>query len=72
MQLKWLVEVTTALSGLSQRSMRARFYERFGFREVKHSTVKRNLVEVPIVVMEMPANPTLERDARKSGVRPSL
>jgi GNAT superfamily N-acetyltransferase len=28
------------------------FYERYGFREVKHSTIKRNHVEVPIVVME--------------------
>ena len=50
----------------------SRFYERYGFREVKRSTIKRNLVEVPIVVMEMPANPTVERDARKSGARTSL
>ena len=28
------------------------FYERHGFREVKRSTIKRNHVEVPIVVME--------------------
>ena len=28
------------------------FYARAGFREVKHSTVKRNQVDVPVVVME--------------------
>jgi ribosomal protein S18 acetylase RimI-like enzyme len=33
----------------------SRFYERYGFREVKRSTIRRNLVEVPIVVMEMPS-----------------
>jgi GNAT superfamily N-acetyltransferase len=48
------------------------FYERHGFREVKRSTIKRNLVEVPMVVMEMPANHTVEKDARKSGTHPSL
>lgn len=48
------------------------FYERYGFREMKRASIKRNLVEVPVVVMEMPANPTIERDARKSGARPSL
>ena len=50
----------------------SRFYERYGFLELNRSTIKRNLVEVPIVVMEMPANPTVERDARKSGARTSL
>jgi GNAT superfamily N-acetyltransferase len=30
----------------------ARFYERFGFREVERSTVRRAQVAVPIVVME--------------------
>jgi GNAT superfamily N-acetyltransferase len=29
------------------------FYERFGFREVTRSTVRRNRVEVPVVVMEL-------------------
>lgn len=28
------------------------FYERHGFREVKRTTVKRNLVEVPIIVLQ--------------------
>jgi hypothetical protein len=28
------------------------FYERAGFREVRRSTVKRNHVDVPVVVME--------------------
>jgi GNAT superfamily N-acetyltransferase len=28
------------------------FYERARFREVKHSTVKRNHVDIPVVVME--------------------
>ncbi len=28
------------------------FYERFGFREVKRSTLRRNEVEVPVVLME--------------------
>ena len=28
------------------------FYERAGFREVKRSMVKRNHVDVPVVVME--------------------
>jgi GNAT superfamily N-acetyltransferase len=45
------------------------FYERYGFREVTRSTIKRNLVEVPIVVMEMPANHTVERDARDQALR---
>ena len=49
----------------------SRFYERYGFRELKRSTIRRNLVEVPIVVMEMPANHTIERDAPQAG-RPSL
>ena len=31
------------------------FYERAGFREVKRSTVKRNHVDVPVVVMEYDA-----------------
>ena len=33
----------------------AGFYELHGFREMKRSSVKRNLVDVPMVVMEMPA-----------------
>jgi GNAT superfamily N-acetyltransferase len=32
------------------------FYERAGFREVKRSTVKRNQVDVPVVVMEYDAD----------------
>lgn len=44
----------------------SRFYERHGFKEIKRSTIKRNLVDVPIVLMEMPAN-LIVRDARKSG-----
>ncbi len=43
------------------------FYERHGFREITRSTIKRNHVDVPIVLMEMPANPTIE-----GGTRPSL
>ena len=31
------------------------FYERAGFREVKRSTVKRNQVDVPVVVMDYDA-----------------
>jgi GNAT superfamily N-acetyltransferase len=31
------------------------FYERIGFREVKRSTVRRNQVDVPVVVMEYDA-----------------
>ncbi len=50
----------------------SRFYERHGFRETERLSIKRNLVDVPVVLMEMPANPTVERDARKSGARPSL
>jgi GNAT superfamily N-acetyltransferase len=33
------------------------FYEHLGFVEVKHATVRRNQVEVPIVVMERSASP---------------
>jgi ribosomal protein S18 acetylase RimI-like enzyme len=46
------------------------FYERHGFREIKRSTIKRNHVDVPIVLMEMAPNPTIEGVA-KSGARPS-
>ena len=49
----------------------SRFYERHGFREIERLSIKRNLVDVPVVLLEMPANPTVERDARKSGARPS-
>jgi GNAT superfamily N-acetyltransferase len=31
------------------------FYERFGFRVVEHTAVRRNRVEVPVVVMECSA-----------------
>ena len=31
------------------------FYQRAGFSEVKHSTVKRNRVDVPVVVTELDA-----------------
>jgi GNAT superfamily N-acetyltransferase len=48
------------------------FYERHGFRETHRTTLRRNRVDVPVVVMEMPANSTVERDARKSSARPSL
>jgi len=47
------------------------FYERHGFREIHRTSLKRNRVDVPVVVMEMPANSTVERDARESGARPS-
>jgi GNAT superfamily N-acetyltransferase len=31
------------------------FYEKFGFRQLRRSTVRRNDVEVPVVIMERPA-----------------
>lgn len=40
------------------------FYERHGFRETHRATLKRNRVDVPIIVMEMRANSTVERDAK--------
>lgn len=44
------------------------FYRRFGFREVKRATVRRNQTDVPVVVMErISANLALEKDAHKSG-----
>ena len=36
------------------------FYERHGFRELRRSSIKRNLVEVPTVVMEKPADCAFE------------
>lgn len=33
------------------------FYEKHGFREIARSTIKRNEVDVPVVLMELPADP---------------
>lgn len=47
------------------------FYESRGFHETHRTSVRRNHVDIPVVAMEMPANHTVERDARQSGARPS-
>jgi GNAT superfamily N-acetyltransferase len=38
------------------------FYLRHGFREISRITLKRNQVDVPVVLMEMPANRTADTD----------